>query len=61
MSTKKLAIEMIQKLPETASWDDIEERIQFLAAIEHGRTDVENGDVIPHEEVKENLAAWVTK
>ena len=61
MSTKKLAIEMIQKLPETASWDDIEERIQFLAAIERGRTDVENGDVIPHEEVKENLAAWVTK
>jgi predicted transcriptional regulator len=55
MSTKELAIETIRKLPETASWEEIEERIHFCAAIERSRADIRNGDVIPHEEVKSNF------
>ena len=61
MSTKELAIETIRKLPETASWEEIEERIHFYAAIERGRADMRNGQVVAHEEVKENLKEWITK
>ena len=61
MSTKELALETIRKLPETASWAEIEERIHFCAAIERGRNDILSGEVVPHEEVKESLKEWITK
>ena len=55
MSTKELALETIRKLPDSVSLEEIEERIQFLAAVERGRQEVREGKVIPHQEVKENL------
>jgi len=61
MSTKELALETIRKLPDTVSWEEIEERIQFLAAVERGRQELRKGKVIPHQEVKENLKEWITK
>ena len=56
MSTKELALQTIQELP-TASWEEIEERIHFLAAIKRGREEIRLGKIIPHEKVKENLKA----
>ncbi len=60
MSTKELALETIQQLPEDASWQDIEDRIHFLAAIEKARGEVRNGEVVPHEEVRDLLRGWTT-
>lgn len=60
MSTKERAIISIQELPDTATWEEIEERIRFLAAIEKGREDIKSGKVIPHEEVKKNLEKWLS-
>jgi predicted transcriptional regulator len=60
MSTKELAINTIRDLPESATWEDIEERIRFLAAIERGRKDIREGKVVPHEEVKKQLAEWLS-
>jgi hypothetical protein len=54
MSTKELALQTIQELPDIASW---EERIHFLAAIEGGREEIRLGKVIPQKKVKENLQA----
>ena len=51
MSTKELALQTIQELPNTASWDEIEERIHFLAAIERGREEIRSGKIISHEKV----------
>jgi hypothetical protein len=58
MSTKELAMETIRDLPEGASWQEIEERIHFLAAIEKARGEVKRGEVIPHEEVRNLLKGW---
>lgn len=60
MSTKELAMETIRELPEDASWQEIEERIRFLAAIEKGREEVRRGEVVPHEEVRDLLKSWTT-
>jgi predicted transcriptional regulator len=61
MTCKQLAIETIQKLPDSATWFDIEERIQLLAAIDKGLEDVKHGRVIPHEDVKESLKQWLSE
>lgn len=61
MSTKELAMETIRNLPEDASWQDIEDRIRFLAAVEKGREDVRQGKVVPHEQVRDLLRTWTTE
>jgi predicted transcriptional regulator len=61
MSTKELAMETIKGLPEDASWQEIEDRIQFISAIEKSREEVRRGDVIPHEEVGNLLNEWITE
>jgi len=53
MTSKEIAIKIIQDLPDSATWADIEERIRFVAAIDKGLSDIKSGKVIPHKEVKE--------
>ncbi|MFT3990747.1 MAG: addiction module protein [Luteolibacter sp.] len=55
MSTKELALETIKELPEDASWQQIEERIHFLAAIESAGDEVARGETVPHSEVRKKL------
>lgn len=61
MSTKEIALASIQELPDTATWEEIEERVRFLAAIEKGRQDIREGKVVPHEEVRAQLDRWLAK
>lgn len=61
MSTKELAMETIKDLPENASWQEIEERIHFLAAIEKARAEVSRGEVTPHEDVRNLLKKWLSE
>jgi predicted transcriptional regulator len=60
MTSKEIAIKTIQGLPDSATWNDIEERIRFLAAIEEGLEDIKAGRVIPHQDVKESLQQWLS-
>jgi predicted transcriptional regulator len=61
MSTKELAMETIRDLPENTSWQQIEDRIHFLAAIETARDEVRRGEVIPHDEIRNLLSEWTSK
>jgi predicted transcriptional regulator len=35
--------------------------VEFLAAIQKGINDIDRGDTVPHEEIKKQLAAWLTE
>lgn len=59
MSTKELALETIQELPENASWPEIEERIQFVAVIGKSPDDGVRGRLVPHEDVRTLLNGWI--
>jgi predicted transcriptional regulator len=59
MTNKETAIKMIQELPDSVSWEDIEEQIRFLAAIDKGLEDIKAGRLIPHEDVKTSLNQWL--
>ena len=61
MSDKQLALDSIERLPDNASLDVIAERVEFLAAIRKGLGQIERGETIPHEEVKRQLATWLSK
>jgi predicted transcriptional regulator len=61
MTSKDIAIKTIKELPDSATWEDIEERVRFLAGIDKGLADIKAGRVIPHEDVKESLRQWLAK
>jgi predicted transcriptional regulator len=61
MSQKDLVLEAIQDLPEDVSIDQIADRVEFIAAIQKGISDIDRGDTIPHEQLRRQLAAWLTE
>lgn len=61
MSQKELVLEAIQELPDDASIDQITDRVEFMAAIQKGIVDIDRGDTVPHEEIKKQLAKWLTE
>jgi len=61
MSDKELALDSIRQLPEDAKLDTIAERLEFLAAIRKGLDQIERAETVPHEEVKRQLATWLSK
>ena len=56
MTTKEIAIHTIEELPEDATWDDVQERINFLAGVRKGLRELDAGRGIPHDRVKEEFA-----
>lgn len=62
MDTAKDQVQKIlEKLPDDASFEDIQYHIYVRQMIERGLADVEAGRVVTHEEVERRLAKWRTK
>ncbi|MCF8111460.1 MAG: hypothetical protein K9J85_08220 [Desulfobacteraceae bacterium] len=60
MTTKELAIKSIKQLPEDATWEDIQERINFVAGVRKGIQELDAGKGIAHEQVKEEFSEWLS-
>ena len=60
MTEKEIVLETIRALPDNCSLDEIAERIEFMAAVQKGLNQLDNGEGIPHDEVKRQLASWLT-
>jgi len=60
MTTKELAIRSIQELPENATWEDIQERINFIAGVRKGLRELDEGKGIDHRRVREEFKEWLS-
>ena len=60
MTEKEMVLETIRALPDNCSLEEIAERIEFMAAVQKGLDQLDKGEGIPHEEVKKQLASWLT-
>mgnify|MGYP001082192595 CR=1 FL=1 len=54
-SAKEESIQLIQSLPDHVSWDDIIYEMYVKKKIEKGLKDVEEGNLVSHEEVKKRF------
>ncbi len=61
MTEKEIVLETIRALPDDCTLDEIAERIEFMAAVQKGLDELDQGKAIPHEEVKKQLASWLIK
>jgi hypothetical protein len=60
MTEKEIVLETIRALPDDCSLEEIAERIEFMAAVQKGLDQLDTVGGIPHEEVKRQLASWLT-
>lgn len=61
MTQKEMVLDTIRELPDGVSVREIADRLEFLAAIQAGLDQLDRGEAIPHEEVKRQLAGWLTR
>lgn len=54
-SVKEAAQEVIERLRDDATWDDLMYELYVKQKIEHGIADVEARRVVPHDRVKSEL------
>jgi predicted transcriptional regulator len=60
MTEKEMVLKTVRELPDDCSIDEIADRIEFLAAVQRGLDQLDRGEGIPHEEIKKQLASWLT-
>lgn len=60
MTTKETAIRSIEELPEDATWEDIQERINFVAGVRKGLRELDEGKGVAHERVREEFREWLS-
>ena len=55
---KQEALDLIGKLPDSATLSDIMDELYFKEQVERGLKDVADGRTISHEEMRERMARW---
>ena len=61
MRTKEIAIQTIEKLPDDTTWDEIQERINFIVGVRQGLRELDEGKGVPHQRVREEFAEWLSR
>ncbi len=58
MSNRQIAIDLLEKLPEDMSLADMAREIEFVAGIREGFEELDRGEGIPIENVREMMESW---
>ena len=61
MSVNEQLLSSFKDLPEEATWEDAQERLRFLAAIDEARAQLERGEGLSHEQVRQEVLSWLQK
>ena len=59
LTAKQEALKILNNLPDDASLEQIQYHLYVLQKIEEGRRAIDEGRVIPHEEVEKRMATWL--
>jgi len=61
MTNKQIVEDLLHRLPDNASLQDIAREIEFIAAVRKGLTELDGGEHIPIEEIERDLPSWIIK
>lgn len=59
MGEKATVLKLLEQLPEETTLEEIQYHLYVLQKIRAGQNAVDNGQVIPHEDVMRELAGWL--
>ena len=60
MSAKELALDVIKQLPDQATMHDLTEEL-YAAAVREGLDEMDRGEGVSHEQVKQQFDSWFAK
>jgi predicted transcriptional regulator len=61
MTNKEIVHDLLRRIPDDASLEDIARELEFIAAVRQGLSELDNGDTVPIEEVEKDLPSWIIK
>jgi predicted transcriptional regulator len=61
MGNKEAVIELVNRLPENVSLREIAQELEFVAAIQEGLEQIDQGQGVPLEDVEKMIDLWTTK
>jgi predicted transcriptional regulator len=61
MTNKEILQDLLRRIPDDASLQDIARELEFIAAVRQGLTELDNGQSVSIEEVKRDLPSWIIK
>lgn len=61
MSNKEAVIKLVERLPSDVSLREIAQEIEFIAAIQEGLEEIDQGKGIALKEVEKMIDSWTTK
>jgi predicted transcriptional regulator len=59
MTIKQKACEVISRMPEESTLEDIQYHLYVLESIERGERDLADGKTLTHDEVERRLSQWL--
>jgi len=60
MTPKQKALRALATLPEDATYQDLQEEVRILAALEEAEQDIREGKLTSHDDAKRLLAEWIS-
>ena len=61
MTNKEIVRDLLRRIPDDASLQDIAHEIEFVAAVCQGISELDKGESVSIEEVEKKLSSWITK
>lgn len=61
MSHKEAVLELVKRLPENISLREIIREIEFIAAVQEGLAEIDQGQGVSIETVEQMMAAWTIR
>ena len=61
MTNKEIVQDLLRRIPDDTSLQDIARELEFIAAVRQGLTELDNGQTVSIEEVKRDLPSWIIK
>ena len=61
MTSKEIVEDLLQRIPDNASLQDIAREIEFIAAVRQGLSELDRGERIPIEEIERELPSWIIR
>ena len=61
MTNKEIVQDLLRRITDDASLEDIARELEFIAAVRQGLSELDNGESVAIEEVENDLRSWVIK
>lgn len=59
MTNKEIVQDLLRRIPEDTSLHDIACELEFIAAVQQGIAELDNGQSVSVEEIEHDLSSWL--